>query len=906
MKTFKRGTSQLHHVPLIALFLVLTTWPCHSQELSGWSLTFQDEFVGVGLVTNKWKTTYPWGGADERTLTGNAEQEVYWDNQFEETDGVLRIRADKVNTQWSGMTYNYSSGLITSYSHFAQQYGYFEMRARTPHGDGLWPAFWMGLDRAYWPPEVDMLETLDNNEEAPHYGVIETAKTNWAEFYPSFNSTVGYHVYGMEWDTNYVTIYLDGQKTWQGRVATNMTEPKQVMANLAVGGVGTIGPDASTVFPAYMDIDYIRIWLRTNSLAPIPTTVGYDIGQVGIAGNAAISTDGTATISGAGSGYWAGESGDNFQYTAEPVAGDRDYDYQAEITSMTVAGGQAGVMIRQTMETNGQYVAVYVSNGNCVLVSRAEADGNTVQIASTSALADPVWLRLVRRGDAISAYQSGDGIAWSYVGATTNDMSSGLLGGSVFAGVAVSSGSMLESNVVDIGSLNKPAIEVIQDNGDKNGGVSINGSWTGATNQAGYYGTNYIVASNGSSWVRYTPDLPTNATYDVYLRWTAFNGRSSQVPVSVTYAGGSTNAVVNQQHQGGQWIWLGAFPFNAGTSGNVQINDTNVSGSVCADAVRYVPGVGRAPMAPTPPDAPTGLAVIASPGTNQITLSWNAAPRATSYNIKRANTNGGPYTTVGVDILPGFTEYTDTNLVAGREYYYVVSAVNNSSPCNPGGQESPDSNEAAGIPSIIVDNLNTNEVSIVGTWTSGNTAPGYYGTNYLHDGNAGGGKSVTFTPNLPVNASYDVFMRWTTGINRATNATAVINYAGGSSTNSVNEQLSDGVWWVYLGTYNFNAGTAGSLTVSDPNASGYVIADAVEFALANPIMLQAAQANGAVRFSVQSEIGRHYQLERSPALIPPAWTNVGIAQAGTGGVLTFSDDPGSSGATEFYRVQVSL
>lgn len=87
------------------------------------------------------------------------------------------------------------------------------------------------------------------------------------------------------------------------------------------------------------------------------------------------------------------------------------------------------------------------------------------------------------------------------------------------------------------------------------------------------------------------------------------------------------------------------------------------------------------------PAAPTGLAATA--GHKQVSLSWNSVAGATSYNVKRATTSGGPYTTVG----PGITgaNYLDSGLANGTTYYYVVSAVN-------GGGESANSSQKTATP----------------------------------------------------------------------------------------------------------------------------------------------------------------------------------------------------------------
>jgi len=71
------------------------------------------------------------------------------------------------------------------------------------------------------------------------------------------------------------------------------------------------------------------------------------------------------------------------------------------------------------------------------------------------------------------------------------------------------------------------------------------------------------------------------------------------------------------------------------------------------------------------PATPTGLTATA--GNAAVGLNWSAASDATSYNVKRATVSGGPYTTV---TNVATTSYTDTGLVIGTTYYYVVAATN--------------------------------------------------------------------------------------------------------------------------------------------------------------------------------------------------------------------------------------
>jgi len=86
------------------------------------------------------------------------------------------------------------------------------------------------------------------------------------------------------------------------------------------------------------------------------------------------------------------------------------------------------------------------------------------------------------------------------------------------------------------------------------------------------------------------------------------------------------------------------------------------------------------------PPMPTGLS--ATPGSNQVVLSWNAAIGATGYNLKRSLTSGIGYVT---NASLAVTNYSDILVTNGTMYYYVVSAVN-------AGGESADSVEVAARP----------------------------------------------------------------------------------------------------------------------------------------------------------------------------------------------------------------
>jgi len=118
----------------------------------------------------------------------------------------------------------------------------------------------------------------------------------------------------------------------------------------------------------------------------------------------------------------------------------------------------------------------------------------------------------------------------------------------------------------------------------------------------------------------------------------------------------------------------------------------------------------------TAPAAPTGLTASATNGS--VSLSWNASAGTTSYNIKRSDTSGGPYTTITTGATTTSYSYTG-GLTNGATYYFVVSAVN-------AGGESGNSNQATAVmtispPTNLSASAGTDGVTLV--WTASPGAP---------------------------------------------------------------------------------------------------------------------------------------------------------------------------------------
>jgi fibronectin type 3 domain-containing protein len=218
--------------------------------------------------------------------------------------------------------------------------------------------------------------------------------------------------------------------------------------------------------------------------------------------------------------------------------------------------------------------------------------------------------------------------------------------------------------------------------------------------------------------------------------------------------------------------------------------------------------------------APENLA--ATVGNARATLTWSAVTGASGYTIERSTTIGHTFTPIATSAV---TTFTDTGLTNGTNYYYVVTAVK-------AGVESAASARVTVTPldATIVDDADASGVTIAGAWTSSTSGDGYYGLDYRHDGNTGstGGKSILFTPNLPQAGDYAVYARWTSGSNRASNTPISITSAAGTNDFTFNQQIHGG-GWVPLGSFNFAAGSAGNVLISNSGTNGYVVADAFAF-----------------------------------------------------------------------------
>jgi beta-glucanase (GH16 family) len=242
-------------------------------DVPGWRLIWHDEFDGTAINTQNWELL-------DQQNSFNNEKQYYRPEQASVNQGNLRITA--TNERLANKQYR--SARLESQQAFGP--GRFEARIDLPTTQGMWPAFWLLPKSEQWPTagEIDILENRGSQptivssayhwqkDPGPccdqHQFVFEEYTANNGGSPVNFHN--GFHVYAVEWDATQLRFYVDGTLHYTVNETTNrpiFETPMNIILNLAVGGTFGGDPDATTVFPQVMEVDYVRVWQRQTGLS---------------------------------------------------------------------------------------------------------------------------------------------------------------------------------------------------------------------------------------------------------------------------------------------------------------------------------------------------------------------------------------------------------------------------------------------------------------------------------------------------------------------------------------------------------------------------------------------------------------------------------------------------------------
>ncbi|MCH7412117.1 family 16 glycosylhydrolase [Belliella sp. R4-6] len=242
------------------------------EKLEDKKLVWKDEFDYEGLPdSTKWSfdtqgNDWSWGNDELQWYTESNS------NNAEVSNGILKITAVKEAIG----NKRYSSARLRSLGKGDFKYGYFEISARMPSGNGTWPAIWMlpsNSDKG-WPEggEIDIMEHVGFKPDTV-FATVHTKAHNHL-----INTQVGndfllptavseFNIYSLYWDEEVIKAYVNGicyftyQKNGQGTEVWPFDNEFHLLLNLAIGGGlgGKKGVDDS-LFPHVFEVDYVRVY----------------------------------------------------------------------------------------------------------------------------------------------------------------------------------------------------------------------------------------------------------------------------------------------------------------------------------------------------------------------------------------------------------------------------------------------------------------------------------------------------------------------------------------------------------------------------------------------------------------------------------------------------------------------
>lgn len=266
--------------------------PASPPQYDGYELVWHDEFDIDGPPNpDHWVF-----GA--QGFIRNNEDQWYQDDNAVVRDGHLIIEAreerrpnpDFIEGSESWKTNRpyilYTSSLINTRGQHEWLYGRFEVRAKIQNKPGLWPAIWTLGSARGWPGcgEIDIMECYRGNLLAnaawakadpnnPYASRWDAVKVPVATLPNPENWDDRFHVWRMDWDHDFIRIYVDGHllnevdlsKTFNETPdgANPFREPHYLLLNLALGGDNADNPaETDTEFPTQFIVDYARVYQR--------------------------------------------------------------------------------------------------------------------------------------------------------------------------------------------------------------------------------------------------------------------------------------------------------------------------------------------------------------------------------------------------------------------------------------------------------------------------------------------------------------------------------------------------------------------------------------------------------------------------------------------------------------------
>jgi hypothetical protein len=514
-----------------------------------YALAYADEFSSLNLTDWAYRTEGNFGG--------------YNDNGNVTADGNLHIAFDMAEVDAGHAGQEYTGGGLVSRHDFG--YGYYEVRAKLYGATkGLHQSFWsMGKSNATdvtagQDATIEQILEIDGFEaDSLHAGYVSTAahdhvpvKTDVAgRDHPLEDADGdGWFTMGYEWLPGKVKFYLDGKHVRTITFDTLYAPQKVWLTALPTpdGFGGAVPPNPG----AEMLVDYFHYYARENT----GNLLGNPAFQLDVTAN---PPDDAANPIG-----WI-ETGTKAASTVTDSGGLRFLRHQ-----------NGTVTTKQELEN--------IPNGTYTL---------TAQVRSSAAMTGTSAMTVSGHGGSTLTTSIIQNTAWNGVSianfAVTTHKATIAFTSTIGAAQWVDIDDVQLTDTLAWPTLDP--LEIVVDNGATLPAYAESGGMWADSGLKGYDGSSTRFTSNGTS-ATWKPTVPATGNYDVYIYKVVSPVSDANAQIQVGYQGGATaNQSLDYSTGTSGWVYLGNYPFDAGTSGYVR--NTRMASNLRADAVKFV---GRA------------------------------------------------------------------------------------------------------------------------------------------------------------------------------------------------------------------------------------------------------------------------------------------------------------------------
>ncbi|MCK5028466.1 MAG: glycoside hydrolase family 16 protein [Bacteroidales bacterium] len=234
-------------------------------KLSVWQLTFEDDFEGAKLDSEKWISGYYWG---KNLLNDNYvqvnEKQFFTENNIELGNSNLKISTRQENVSgkvWDptmgfySKDFDYTSGLINTGQSFRQQYGLFKAKIKVNHSFPAHHAFWMLGEKI--TPEIDIFK----------YGKKSASKLEVANYWSDdgnnkkalsgLNFSKDYFIYSLEWTQDKLVWKINDVVLYEQTQGV----PQEPMYIILSSGISQEGNPS---VPCNMEVDWVRAYSKNE------------------------------------------------------------------------------------------------------------------------------------------------------------------------------------------------------------------------------------------------------------------------------------------------------------------------------------------------------------------------------------------------------------------------------------------------------------------------------------------------------------------------------------------------------------------------------------------------------------------------------------------------------------------